>query len=127
MKATSETTRVGSKQFKHEDACPLFNPHHTVSDDVAAVVEAFDDLEDCRAVAAGCNTCSSHVMHNNDDVERYVYYVAQNSTDGGVYFGFDSKQTAYQLIGVAVENGVEYDWNGETSQKVLIGSSGADE
>lgn len=122
MSETTQTT-VGSEQFKHEDACPLFNPLHEVSQDVATVVEAFNEHEGNKAVASGCNTCSSHVMHNNPDVDSYVYYVAQNSSDGGVFFGYDSKATAYQLIGIAVQNGIEYDWNGEMSQKVLIGGS----
>jgi len=120
----NNATKVGSQQFKHEDACPLFNPHHTVSQDVATVVEAFNDCDNHKAVASGCNTCSSHVMHNNDDVDAYAYYVAQSGGNGdGVYFGYDSEATAYQLIGICVENNIEYEWDGDTSTKVLIGAS----
>jgi len=119
-------TKVGSQQFKHEDACPLFNPHHEIPQEVAEVVESFNKSDGSKAVAAGCNTCTSHALHNDDDVDSYVYYVAQNSSDGSVFFGFGSEAAAHQLIGCAVQNGVEYDWNGETTQKVLIGSSNDD-
>jgi len=113
---------VGSEQFKHDDACPLFNPHHEVSQDVATVLEQFNEQDGCKGVAAGCNTCSSHVMHNNEDVDRYAYYVAQSNGGDGVYFGYDSEATAYQLIGIAVENNIDYHWDGDTGTKVLIGS-----
>ncbi len=115
---------VGSDEFKHDDACPLFNPRHMVSQDVATVVETFNETDGHKAVAAGCNTCSSHAMHENDDVDAYAYYVAQSGGDGdGVYFGYDSEATAYTLIGICVENNIPYHWEGDTSKKVLIGAS----
>jgi len=123
MERNNATVMVGSGQFKHEDACPLFNPLHEVSEDVATVLKEFNSHEGCKGVAAGCNTCSSHVMHNNPDVDRYAYYVAQNRTGGAAYFGYDSEATAYQLIGIAVENGIDYHWDGDTTTKVLIGDS----
>jgi len=124
MNGTLRDTVVESAQYKHDDACPLFNPRHTIPQPVADVIEAFDSMDGCRAVAAGCNTCSSHALAADDDVDAYVYYVAQNSSDGGVYFGFggdaDAEAVAYQLIGCAVEEGVDYEWTGDTSKKVLI-------
>lgn len=119
------TTQAGSWEYKHENTCDLFNPHHEISEEVAAVVEAFDAIEGCRAVAAGCNTCTSHALANDDEVSAYVYYVAQSETqDGSVYFGYgghDAEAVAHQLIGVAARLGVEFDWSGHTSEKVLIG------
>jgi len=123
MERTSQTL-IESQQFKHDDACPLFNPRHAVGQDVATVVEAFNESEGHKAVASGCNTCSSHAMHHNDDVDAYAYYVAQSGGNGeGVYFGYDSEATAYKLIGIAAQNGIEYEWDGDTSTKVLIGGS----
>jgi len=119
------TTQTGSWEYKHEDTCDLFNPHHEIPEEVAAVVEGFDAIEGCRAVAAGCNTCTSHALAHDDEVSAYVYYVAQGRPqDGAVYFGYgghDAAAVAHQLIGVAAALGVEWDWSGDTSKKVRIG------
>jgi len=116
---------VSSTVYKHEDACELFNPSHEIPEEVADVVEAFDDKDRCRAVASGCNTCSSYEMEENDDVFMYVYYVAQSQTDGGVYFGYGGdpsiENVARQLVECAEEQGVNAEWDGDTSTKVLIG------
>jgi hypothetical protein len=121
----SAEAQTSSTEYKHEETCWLFEPHHTIPEDVAAVVEAFDDLEGCRAVAAGCNSCTSHALGHDDDVSAYVYYVAQSDPqDGAVYLGYgghDAAAVAHQLIGVAARLGVEWDWSGDTSKKVRIG------
>jgi hypothetical protein len=121
----STIAHTSSTEYKHEDTCDLFDRHHTIPDDVAAVVEAFDDLEGCRAVAAGCNTCTSYALANDEDVSAYVYYVAQSDPqDGSVYFGYgghEAEAVAHQLIGVAAGLGIEWDWSGDISKKVRIG------
>lgn len=120
---TAISHRVSSTEYKHEDTCNLFNPHHSIPEDVAEVLEAFNELEGHRAVAAGCNTCSAHALNQEEGVEAFVYYVAQNDSDA-VYFGYggtDAKAVAYTLIGLAEELDVSHEWNGETSQKVLLG------
>lgn len=116
---------VSSTVYKHEDACELFNFSHEIPEEVAEVVEAFDEPVNQRAVAAGCNTCSSHEMHENPEVSRYVYYVAQSEGGDGVYFGYGGSPTpaavAEQLVETAEEQGVAAEWDGDTSTKVLIG------
>jgi len=124
MEARHTSDRVGSEQYRHADTCDLFSPYHTIPEEVAEVVEAFDSMDGHRAVAAGCNTCTSHALHEDDDVDAYIYYVAQMDGGDSVFFGYggtDSKAAAYTLIGLAEELGVSHEWNGETTQKVLIG------
>lgn len=122
MNGTLRNTMVASEQFKHDDACKLFNAEHAIPQEVADVLNYFDSLDGHRAVSGGCNGCTTHALGNDDDVDAYAYYVAQNSGGGGIYVGFDSEETAYQLIGIAAERGVDYEWDGDTGTKVFIGS-----
>jgi len=109
---------VGSERFKHSETCDLFNPRHSIPSEIADIVAELDGMDGFSAVSGGCNSCTAHLL------DEGVYYVAQNSSDGGVYFGFggdaDAEAVAYQLIGCAVEEGVDYEWSGDTSKKVLI-------
>jgi hypothetical protein len=116
---------VSSTVYKHEDTCEHFSPSHEIPEEVAEVVEAFDEPVNQRAVAVGCNTCSSYKMRENPEVSRYVYYVAQSEYDDGVYFGYGGSPTptavAEQLVETAEKQGVNAEWDGDPSTKVLIG------
>jgi len=112
-------TRVSSEQYKHEDSCNLFNPHHTIPESVSDVVDDLRTMEGMNAVAGGCNTCTAHVL------DEGVYFVAQHGEPDTVYFGYTSEKAAYTLTGLCEQHGIEYDWNGNTSKKVAVGTSDA--
>jgi len=107
--------RTSSTEYKHDDTCGLFNPHHTIPTDVAEVVEAMRDMDGVEAVAGGCNGCTAPVMDDG------VYYIAQHGKPDSVYFGFTSESAAYTLIGVCQQLGVPYTWDGDETTKVLVG------
>ena len=109
--------RTASEQFKHDDTCGLFNPHHTIPEEVAEVVEEVSDMDTFDAVAGGCNGCTAPLLDHG------VYYVAQHGEPDVVYFGYTGEGAAYALIGACVEHGVAYDWTGDTSKKVAVGAS----
>jgi len=111
--------RTASEQFKHDDTCGLFNPQHTIPDEVAEVVETLRDMDGIDAVAGGCNGCTAPLLDDG------VYYIAQHGEPDSVYFGYTSESAAYTLIGVCQQLGVKYDWNGDESKKVAVGTDNA--
>ena len=115
MDYTDANARTDSKQFKHSDTCNMFNPHHTIPEEVADVVESMRDMDGINAVAGGCNGCTAPVM------DRGVYYIAQHGEPDSVYFGYTDESAAYTLIGVCQQLGVPYTWDGDTGTKVLVG------
>jgi len=111
--------RTASEQFKHDDTCGLFNPQHTIPDKVAEVVETLRHMDGIDAVAGGCNGCTAPLLDDG------VYYIAQHGEPDSVYFGYTSESAAYTLIGVCQQLGVKYDWNGDGSKKVAVGTDDA--
>jgi hypothetical protein len=107
--------RTDSENFKHSDTCGLFNPHHSIPDDVAEVVEAARDMDGFNAVAGGCSGCTTPLLDHG------VYYIAQHGEPDSVYFGFSDEAAAYTLVGICVELGVPYTWDGDMTTKVLVG------
>jgi hypothetical protein len=122
------TTDSCSISNLHEDCCDLYSPHHSVSGEVQAVIDSFNQTDGAKAVAAGCNTCAAYALDADPEVHTYVWYVAQGSgRQDGTYFGYDSDEgqtvAAKRLIDVAESLDVPYDWSGDTSYKVLIGAA----
>jgi hypothetical protein len=109
-------SRVASATFKHEEACLLFNPHHTIPSEVAEVVEELDDMDGFEAAAGGCNTCTAY------EIDQGVYYTAQGLRDSdSVYFGYTDRTAANALIGVCERLGVDWSWTGNFDKKVAVG------
>ena len=111
--------RTDSAEFKHDDTCNMFNPHHTIPNEVAEVVEALRDLPGFNAVAGGCNGCTAPVL------DYGVYYIAQHGEPDTVYFGYSDKVAAHTLVGVCDDLGVPCDWTGDVSKKVAVGTDDA--
>jgi len=109
--------RIASEQYKHDDTCGLFNPEHTIPEAVSDVVDDLRGMDGVEAVAGGCNGCTAPLLDHG------VYYVAQHGSPDVVYFGYTDEAAAHTLIGACVEQGVAWDWTGETSKKVAVGAS----
>jgi hypothetical protein len=128
MKATNDIETVPSTEYKHEDACSLFNPRHEIPTDAADVLDYLNEMDGVRAVAGGCGTCAAHALHTDDDTECYVHYTAQNTSDL-VFVGYgtgedndtDARVVAHLVMDVCDQLGVPADWTGDTAQTVCIG------
>lgn len=113
------TARMSSAQYKHRQTCGLFNPEHTIPENVSDVVDELRTMKGIDAVAGGCGSCTNHALNHG------VYYIAQGGDTDTVYFGYTDEAAAYTLIGVCEQLGVEYDWNGDTGKKVAVGTDDA--
>jgi len=117
--AESQTRRVSSDLYKHSDTCGLFNPQHTIPEDVSDVLDDLRTVEGFEAVAGGCNGCTAPV------VDHGVYYIAQHGAPDTVYFGYTDREAAYALVGACEQLGVPCDWTGSVSDKVAVGTDDA--
>jgi len=113
--------RISSTAYKHEDTCGLFNPDHTIPEQVSDVVDDLRTMDGINAVAGGCNGCTASM------IDHGVYYIAQHYIiePDAVYFGYTDESAAYTLIGVCEQLGVPCDWNGDTGKKVAVGTDDA--
>jgi len=117
-RTTHSDGRVDSKQYKHGATCELFNPNHTIPEDVSDVVDELRTMEGIDAVAGGCSGCTAPLLDHG------VYYIAQHGEPDTVYFGYTDEAAAYTLIGVCEQLGVPCDWTG-INRKVAVGTDDA--
>jgi len=126
MSEVMRSAVTSSETFKHDDACPLFSARHAVSEEIADVLHALDEMDGVTVSAGGCSTCATHALTDAPEVDAYVSYVAQRSgSHDRLYVGYDSEPTAYTVIGACVDHGVAWSWDGSTAHKVCIGDSTA--
>lgn len=130
MTATNDIETVPSEEYKHEDACSMFDPDHEIPAETADVLDKLNEMSGVRAVAGGCGTCAAHALHHEDDTECYVHFTAQNTSDL-VFVGYgtvegndtDARVVAHLVMDVCNQMDVPADWTGDTAQTVCIGDA----